>query len=229
MGKKRKKGSLFCFREKGAEDIELTNRQKEILEIVKEEGPISGEDIASRLSISRAALRPHIAILTTSGLLEARPRVGYFYVGKEGKHFWSDYFNRVKVKDIKFLPVVVKEQTSVYDAVVTLFLEEVGTLFVVDEEGYLKGSVSQKDLLKASIGSSDLTIMPVAVIMTRGVGQATLDPEESVLEAAAKLFEYDVDALPVVSEESKGDGKFKVTGRVSKTTLVRLLMDIGKE
>lgn len=158
--------------------------------------------------------------------MEARPRVGYYYVGKEGKHFWSDYFKRVKVKEIKFMPVVVKEQTSVYDAVVTLFLEEVGTLFVVDEEGCLKGSVSQKDLLKASIGSSDLTMMPVAVIMTRGGGLATLEPEESVLDAATKMFEFGVDALPVVSEEE--NGRLKVTGRVSKTTLVRLLVDIGE-
>ncbi len=207
--------------------MELSQRQKDILEIVKSSGPISGEEIASRLKISRAALRPHVAILTTSGLLEARPRVGYYYAGKEGKHFWSDYFHRVKVKDIKSLPIVVKEHTSVYDAAVTLFVEEVSTLFVVEDEGYyLKGSVSPKDLLKASLGSSDLTRMPVAVIMSRGPGLITLGPEESVMDAAAKMIEFEVEALPVVKDE--GGGKPKIIGRVSKTTLVLLLTDMGK-
>ena len=197
------------------------------MKIVKEEGPISGEQIASHLHISRAALRPHIAILTKTGLLDARPRVGYFYVGKEGKHFWRDYFERITVDDIKAVPVVVTEQASVYDAAVTLFVEEVGALFVVDEDKCLKGMVSHKDLLKISLGTSDLTMMPVAVVMTRiGPGLVTLKPEENVLDAAAKMWEFDLEALPVVQEE--GDGKLRVTGRISKTTLIRLLTDVAK-
>lgn len=158
--------------------------------------------------------------------MEARPRVGYFYAGKEKRHFWLDYFESIKVEDVKAVPVVIKEQTSVYDAAVTLFLEEVSSLFVVGEEGELRGTVSQKELLKISLGASDLTRMPVAVVMSRNPGMVTLEPEENVLEAAAKIFEFDLEALPVVKEN--GDGKTKVTGRVSKTTLIRLLTDIGK-
>ncbi|HHX87786.1 MAG TPA: helix-turn-helix transcriptional regulator, partial [Firmicutes bacterium] len=134
------------------EIIDLNQRQKEILEIVKSSGPISGEEIASRLQVSRAALRPYLAVLTMSGLLDGRPRVGYSYSGKGAASLLLDSLKSLTVNDIKSLPVVVRDKTSVYDAIVTLFVEDVGTLFVVDEEGYLQGVISRKDLLKASIG-----------------------------------------------------------------------------
>ena len=63
--------------------MKLNERQKKILQIVKENGPITGEQIASALSLTRATLRPDLSILTMTGMLEARPRVGYMYVGKK--------------------------------------------------------------------------------------------------------------------------------------------------
>lgn len=63
--------------------IELNKRQDVILQIVKENGPITGEHIAERLGLTRATLRPDLAILTMAGFLDARPRVGYFYAGKK--------------------------------------------------------------------------------------------------------------------------------------------------
>ena len=44
--------------------IELNKRQDAILEIVKDNGPITGEQIADRLNLTRATLRPDLAILT---------------------------------------------------------------------------------------------------------------------------------------------------------------------
>ena len=38
--------------------MELTDRQKQIIEIVKKQQPISGEKIASLLGFARATLRP---------------------------------------------------------------------------------------------------------------------------------------------------------------------------
>ena len=54
------------------------------MQIVKDQGPITGEHIAEQLHLTRATLRPDLAILTMAGFLEARPRVGYFYSGKSG-------------------------------------------------------------------------------------------------------------------------------------------------
>ncbi len=195
------------------------------MEIVKSSGPISGEEIASRLNVSRAALRPCLAILTMSGLLEARPRVGYTYAGKDAKNLFADYLRRFTVGEVKAVPAVVREETSAYDAIVTLFVEDVGTLFVVDEEGYLQGVVSRKDLLKTAIGGSDLLRVPVTVIMTRMPHIVTADPDLDVVTAAKKIVDYQIDALPVIREAEPG--KFKILGKVTKTTLARLLAELS--
>ena len=71
----------------GGEKVELSERQEKIIEIVKESGPITGEQIADNLNLSRATLRPDLAILTMAGYLDARPRVGYFLLGKQDRNY----------------------------------------------------------------------------------------------------------------------------------------------
>ena len=147
--------------------IELNNRQETILQIVKDNGPITGEHIAEKLNLTRATLRPDLAILTMAGYLDARPRVGYFYTGKSSTQLLTDSLKKIVVKDYQSIPVVVNENISVYDAIVTVFLEDVGTLFVVDDKLLLVGVLSRKDLLRASIGKQELSSLPVNIIMTR--------------------------------------------------------------
>ena len=48
--------------------ISLSNRQKQIAEIVRLDGPITGEHIAERLNVTRAALRSDLAILVMGGI-----------------------------------------------------------------------------------------------------------------------------------------------------------------
>lgn len=179
------------------------------------------------MNLSRAALRPHLSVLTMSGFLEARPRVGYYYAGQTTNTLIAKTLRKIKVKDIKRLPVVVKEETTVYDAIVLLFLEDVGTLFVVEEEGILAGVVSRKDFLKCCMGDADLQKMPVGVIMTRSPNIITADTEESVAEAARKIVEFQVDSIPVVKKIK--NGKYKVIGRITKTDIARLLAELGGE
>lgn len=47
--------------------IQLNERQEKIVEIVKAEGPITGEHIADKLGLTRASLRPDLAFLTQIG------------------------------------------------------------------------------------------------------------------------------------------------------------------
>lgn len=220
--------------------MELTKRQERILEIVKSDGPITGEQIAERLNLTRATLRPDMAILTMSGLLEARPRVGYFYSGKSPSRVLGEKLHKIKVADIKSVPVVVPEQCTVYDAVVTMFIEDVGTLFVVKEKGFLEGVLSRKDLLKITLGGQDIQKLPVGVIMTRMPNVVTVTPEESVWTAAQKIITHEIDALPVVrpaggknkeginGESKKGPGGYEVLGRISKTNITRLFVELGE-
>lgn len=210
--------------------MELTNRQQRIVDIVKEEGPITGRQIAEKLSLIRATLRPDLTLLTMAGILEARPRVGYYYTGKTTANLVSRAINKMRVGDIKSVPTVIKETSTVYDAVVNMFLEDVGTLFVVSAEGYMEGVISRKDLLKTALGGADINKMPVNVIMTRmpNVVSATLD--ESIVRAAEKLITREIDALPVVEVVTDDDGeeKLRVIGRITKTTITRLFLDLGK-
>src|SRR5699024_3681464 len=114
-----------------------SNRQEKIIEIVKENGPITGENIARKLSLPRATLRPDLTILTMAGFLEARLRVGYSFTGKTGSELLTERIKKFKVFEYQSVPVVVKEQASVYDAISMMFLEDVGTLFVVDDQSCL--------------------------------------------------------------------------------------------
>lgn len=207
--------------------VDLTERQARIIEIVKKSGPISGEDIASQLKLSRAALRPHLSVLTMSGHLAARPRVGYYYTGKTENSLITKALRKIKVKEVKAIPVVVKEDTSVYDAAVSLILEDTGTIFVVGEDGYLAGVVSRKDFLKSCIGGTSTSQMPVGFIMTRMPNIITTESDEDVLEAAKKIMEYQVDSLPVVRQVK--DGKLKIIGRFTKTSITRLMTELGGE
>src|SRR5690625_2563462 len=147
--------------------MEMSERQEKIIEIVKGNGPITGEKIAGQLDLSRATLRPDLTILTMAGYLEARPRVGYFHTGKTGSELLTQQIQKYTVKEFQSVPVVVKEDNSVYDAIYQLFLEAVGTLFVVDNHSCLIGVLSMIDLWRASIGNQDLNKVPVHMIMTR--------------------------------------------------------------
>lgn len=165
-----------------------------------------------------------------AGILEARPRVGYFYSGKSPRALIAEELRKLRVKDVKAVPVVVREGTSVYDAVVTMFLEDVGTLIVVNEEGFLEGVISRKDLLKVTLGQTDIHKVPVSVMMTRMPNIITTFPEETVYMAAKKLIEHEVDALPVVRTlvDSEGKEKLEVVGRITKTHITRLFVELGE-
>jgi len=207
--------------------IELSSRQVMIVDIVKKYEPITSEQIADKLNLTRSALRPDLAILTMMGILEARPRVGYFFTGKIPQNLISKRIKDIKVDKIKAVPTVITEGTSVYDAIVTLFLADVGTLFVTGEDGCLTGLVSRKDLLKIAIGNADIHKIPVGIVMTRMPNIITVTPEESVYEAAKKIVDHQVDALPVVKVEFDGNReKVKIIGKVTKTTITKLFVEM---
>ncbi|CAM3117223.1 helix-turn-helix transcriptional regulator [Filibacter tadaridae] len=206
--------------------MELNKRQQEILEIVKEDGPITGEQIAERLRLARATIRPDLAILTMAGYLDARPRVGYFYSGKKPVQSVADSMIGMKVRDFQSIPVVVAEHVSVYDAICHMFLEDVGTLFVVDESLHLTGVLSRKDLLRTSIGNTDLDKIPVHVIMTRMPNITYCEKQDTLLQVAKKLMNKQIDSLPVVHDSGNG---LEVVGRMTKTNITAAFISLADD
>ena len=205
--------------------IELNKRQDAILQIVKENGPITGEQIAEKLNLTRATLRPDLAILTMAGFLDARPRVGYFYAGKKNTVSITESMMNLKVKDFQSMPVVVPEKMTVYDAILRMFSEDVGTLFVVDDKEFLQGVLSRKDLLRTSIGSQDLSNIPVHIIMTRMPNIAYCSKADSLIEAAKTLIEREIDSMPVVKETKDG---VLIEGRLTKTNITRAFLSLAE-
>ena len=195
--------------------IQLNPRQLKIIDIVKENEPITSESIASILNVTRATLRSDLAILTMTGILDARPKVGYFYSGINGASLVGNKIKDKKVKDIMSMPVVIKQDTNIYDSIVTMFLSDVGSVFIIDENENLCGIVSRKDLLKATIGSADINKMPVGMVMTRTPNVITTNKEDDVVLAAKKIIEHEVDSIPVVEINEEDTNQIKVIGRLS--------------
>ena len=203
--------------------IQLNQRQQKIIEIVKESEPITSEQIASMLNVTRATLRSDLAILTMTGILDARPKVGYFYSGINKLNLVGDDIKNKKVEEIMSIPVIAKKDDSLYEVIVNMFLSDVGSIFIIDEEENLCGIVSRKDLLKATIGGGDMNKMPIGMIMTRNKNIITVEKEESVIIVAKKIIEHEIDSIPVVENI---DGKTRVVGKISKTNITRLFLEI---
>ena len=210
--------------------ISLSERQKTILETAKSGGPVTGEQLAEKLHVTRAALRADLAVLVALGLLDSRSKVGYFYTGKSALSFFTKELDTLLVRDIQSVPVVLPRTATAYDAVAALFLEDVGSVFVTREKGIMLGIVSRKDLIKAALGvGNDLSKMPIQMVMTPVTKLIMTTPSESVITAARKIVDSQIDSLPVVRVLSANERIYEVVGRFTKTNLARLIVELAKD
>lgn len=205
--------------------MKLSSRQLEIIKIVKENEPISGDSIAGTLGLSRATLRSDLAILTMTGLLDARPKVGYFYTGQTIEPLLYEKLYKKTVEDILLPPILIHQGTTVYDAVTNLFMYDVGSLYVKDDNDELIGVLSRKDLLRAAISNPNTEKTPVAMIMSRMPNIITITKDRTILEAGGLLLQHSIDTLPVVEI----DNPKKVIGKVTKSRIMAYFINAGNE
>jgi CBS domain-containing protein/biotin operon repressor len=224
--------SGFIHDTEEAKIIELTPRQLEIIQLVQKHAPVTGEQIAESLGISRPTIRSDLSVLIMLGHLDAKPKVGYF-LGKEqapgGK--LKDKLISLKVKDRMSRPIVIPEQATVNDAVITLFTENTGMVAVTDGEGLLSGIVSLKDLLKVTLGNPAAAAIPISMAMTRLPRIVAVDPEDTLWEAAKKMLDHQVGGLPVVrpAGDSEDRSRLEVVGRITKTSMTQVLVDLSTQ
>ncbi|MHB0807995.1 MAG: helix-turn-helix transcriptional regulator [Facklamia hominis] len=199
--------------------MKFSPRQKEIVEIVKHNEPISGDEIAKKLGLTKSTLRSDFAVLTMTGVLEARQKIGYIYSGRSEDSLLTDAFAEYQVKDIMIEALTTYAKTSVNEAITQLFMYDAGSLYIIDpNDQTLQGLVSRKDLLRSSIGQPADT--PLGVIMTRMPNIIVIQPDQSILEAARLIAQHQVDSLPVVT------ANYEILGKISKTHIVNLLVDL---
>ncbi|WP_315523288.1 helix-turn-helix transcriptional regulator [Fusobacterium massiliense] len=187
----------------------LTERQHRILEIIKKKSPISGDEIAELLSLSKSALRTDFSILTKLNLVISKQNKGYTFNNKCTLLEVKNYMSPQNSIDIK---------TTVYDAIIHLFNFDLGTLVVVDKDK-LAGIISRKDLLKSVLNNKNIEKTPVSMIMTRMPNIVYCFEDDSVLEATKKLIDHEIDSLPVLRREN---GKISLVGRFTKTNVMKL-------
>ena len=205
--------------------MELSDRQEKIVEIVRRQGPISGNAIASQCHVTRAALRGDFELLTSLEIIGAKRKLGYYYIGKPMDPLYNTLLNR-SVEQYWSLPVVVAPDSHVYDAIIALFTEDVGSVFVSDQE-HLIGIVSRKDLLKAAMRNDDLKTLPISMVMTPKSKLVTILDSESIVVAAQKMIDHEVDCLPVLHQEE--DGSLRIRGRITKTNFTQIIVDLAKQ
>ena len=189
--------------------MDLTERQKKILIMLKEKSLLSGDEIAQNLNITKSALRTDFSILTTLKLITSKQNKGYSYNNK---------CTTIKVRDCMSPQNSIDIRTSVYDAIIHLFNYDLGTLVVVENEK-LVGIISRKDLLKAALNRKNIEKTPVSMIMTRMPNIVHCFEDDNIIEAIEKLIKHEIDSLPVLRKEK---GKLSLVGRFTKTNVTKL-------
>ncbi len=217
---------IYAIIRKKVITIQLNDRQLKIIEIVKANEPITGEKVAEKLNVTRATLRSDLVVLTMTGILDARPKVGYFYVGEGDFSNENNLMKQMKVSDVMGVPLTARQSDTVYDVIVNIFLEDSGGVFIIDDNDYLCGVVSRKDLLKATMGNNDIKKDPIGLAMTRVPNIATVLEDEYICDAAKKLVKREVDSLPVVRYVNGDSQKMKIVGKISKTLITRLFVEM---
>lgn len=201
--------------------MQLTERQKEIIEIIKKHGPITGDEIAKMIYITRSALRTDFSILRKMSIIKSKQKVGYTY-----NEAFVESNNKTLVKHIMSMPITIDESYSVYKTVLLMFEKDIGTIFIT-KDGNLAGIVSRKDLLRIAIGKRDIEQIPINLIMTRMPNIVFATEDETIESCVKKIIEHQIDSVPVVRiSEKNGRESYKVVGRFTKTNVSKLLLDI---
>ena len=65
------------------------------------------------------------------------------------------------------------------------------------------------------------------MIMTRTPNVITTNKEDDVVLAAKKIIEHEVDSIPVVEINEEDTNQIKVIGRLSKTNITKLFLEIA--
>ena len=68
----------------------------------------------------------------------------------------------------------------------------------------------------------------IKMVMTRTPNVVTAETDESVILAARKIIEHEVDSIPVI-ETDKERNITKVVGRISKNNITKLFLEIVGE
>lgn len=204
--------------------MEFTERQKKIIKMLKANSPMTGENIGENLGLSVPTIRADLRLLTAVDILVARPKVGYIYQGKPANRINYDELYSIPIESILLPATKISEDTSMQAAITKLFIEDVGSLYVVDGDSNLVGLISRKDLLRATFTNDDPKAVPAGIIMTRMPNIVMVTPQTTIMEAGNLLLTHEVDSLPV----TEGAGSHVVIGKITKNRIFQHFIENGQ-
>lgn len=201
----------------------LTKRQKQIIELTKEQSPMTSEQIAEKLNLHVPTIRGDLRLLTAIEILKSRPKVGYEFseMPKSGLNFEELYDNNIS--EILKTPTFVQENTTLQECVNILFLKDSGSLYVIDDNKNLLGLISRKDLLSVTVNNADTDSMVASMVMTRMPNLVTVTADMSIIEVGELLYKHEVDSLPV----TKKDDPRQVIGKITKNRIFQYFIELG--
>lgn len=203
--------------------MNFNKKQERIINLLKEEGRLSANEIAHKLQVPKSDLESDLALLENLSVIAYKENFGYYYQGSKNYIVFAEVLKYYAVENIMSMPVIVEDFVSIYDTIVFLFLENVGSIYITKDSA-LVGVVSRKDLLKAAISDLDLKTTPVRSIMTKMPNIKTVEKTTSVYECAKTIVNSHIDGVAVVEKSASG---LKVVGRVTKTNITSLFVKMG--
>ncbi|MGC8543891.1 MAG: CBS domain-containing protein [Vulcanisaeta sp.] len=121
----------------------------------------------------------------------------------------------MRIKElIKDGVISCKSTDPITCAVAKMYMNNVGSVLVIDEDGKPAGIFTERDLVRVIAEGISLDTPLVKVMSKRLI---TANTSESILSAAMKMLENNIRHLPVTEEG-------RVVGMVSIRDLVRALM-----
>jgi CBS domain-containing protein len=97
-------------------------------------------------------------------------------------------------------PTAITPDTTVQEAARLMKTEDVGALPIV-EDGRLTGVITDRDLAIRAVAEGLGTETPVRELASKDV--VTVDPEQSLEEAARLMGQHQIRRLPVVEEDGR--------------------------
>jgi CBS domain-containing protein len=105
--------------------------------------------------------------------------------------------------------------TPLLEASRKMVTEDISSLVVLDDEGYLTGILTRTDLVRAYLENDEWENLPVSKYMSEHV--ITVQPKAGLMDVAKLLQEKHIHRVVVVREE---DGKQRAVAVISDSDLV---------
>ncbi len=111
----------------------------------------------------------------------------------------------LRASDIMSQPVeTITADASLKEAAARMFEKRIGSLVVVDEDGRLRGIVTERDILFACAEGWDCESRKVWEVMTEN--PVAVKPDDSLVDVIRRMRDLNVRHLPVVDDDGRPVG-----------------------